>query len=54
MEKKDEFKKVAITYEMFDEKGVCKQTLEEKDFEQVAGGTIISCFKKDVFKKKNP
>ena len=54
MEKKNEIKKTVITNEMFDEKVVCKQTLEEKDFEQVAGGTIISCFAKDKFKKKNP
>ena len=45
MEKKDEFKKVAITYEMFDEKGVKKLELDDDELDQVTGGTLKFCIK---------
>lgn len=45
MEKKYEFKKVAITYEMFDEKGVKKLELDDDELDQVTGGTLKFCIK---------
>lgn len=47
MEKKDEFMKISITNEMFDEKGVNKQELDDDELDQVTGGTLTFCIKKN-------
>ena len=53
MEKKEVIKKCAVANKNCDEKVVIKQTIEEKDLEQVSGGDLVFCITKYQTKCEN-